>query len=170
MVDKNFSRLCAEVLYLVLLQLYGLAWAVSAHCDVVRRGSGTAGGAVGGQLTFKKTVDDRVKIDLRCSIRHVYVSSLGVVKGLGGLGWSCGSSKIIQTRDGLSVAETGWRGGAGREGERCERRGYDCTNTGSFAAATLKRNESGVGGQPAANAWMSRKSARLRKRVSGGLQ
>lgn len=131
---------------------------------------GTARGAVGGQLTFKKTVDDRVKIDLRCSIRHVYVSSLGVVKGLGGLGWSCGSSKIIQTVDGLSVAETGWRGGEGREGERCERRGYDCTNTGSFAAATLKRNESGVGGQPAANAWMSRKSARLRKRVSGGLQ
>ena len=38
LVDKNFSRLCAQILYLVLLQLDRLAWTISAHCDVVVRG------------------------------------------------------------------------------------------------------------------------------------
>lgn len=79
MVDKNFAGLRAKILYLVLLQLHGLSWTVATHCSGDPEKSGEAeerprrGRA--GQLTFQKPVDDRVEIDLRCSIRHDYVSS-----------------------------------------------------------------------------------------------
>ena len=41
LVDENFPRLCAQILYLVLLELHGLAWAVASDWKTGGRGQET---------------------------------------------------------------------------------------------------------------------------------
>lgn len=69
MGDEDFAGFRAEVLNLVLLQLYCLARSVSSDCSSVANRMCIASPLR--LLTFEKPVDNGVEINLSCCVGHV---------------------------------------------------------------------------------------------------